>query len=92
MQAVTARWQATASCSSDRVPVTYPAPADAGEIQRQSAPAAADVENAIARVDAELRRNVALLGQLGGFETGIGRFEVGASAVRRKAGLGRSSG
>jgi hypothetical protein len=51
------------------------------EIQRQSSPATADVENALAWIDQELRRKMAFLGQLRIVERLIGALEIGAAVL-----------
>ena len=52
-----------------------------GEIERQAAPAAADVEHRGAGLDAELRREMALLGELRVVERLVRRFEIGAAIL-----------
>jgi hypothetical protein len=55
--------------------------ADLGEIERQSAPAAADVQDLRARLDSQLCGEMTFLGELGVVERLIGRFEVGAAIL-----------
>ena len=55
--------------------------ADAGEVERHAAPAAADVEHAGAGPDEELGRDEALLGELGLVERHVGALEVGAGVL-----------
>src|SRR4029077_5273790 len=51
------------------------------EIERQTAPAATDVEHLGAGRDAQLRRQMALLGQLRVVERLVARFEIGAAIL-----------
>ena len=51
------------------------------KIERQAAPAAADVEHLGAGLDAEFRREMALLGQLRVVERLVRRFEIGAAIL-----------
>ena len=62
------------------MPVTR-APQCFGEVKRKAAPAAADVEHALAGRCQELGREMALLGELGIVERLIGRFEIGAAIL-----------
>ena len=54
---------------------------DFGEIERQAAPAAADVEHLGAGLDAELRGEMPLLGKLSVVERLLGGFEIGAAVL-----------
>ena len=56
--------------------------ADAREIKRHAAPAAADVENRLARRNRELGGDMALLGLLRGVEPGERRLEIGAGILQ----------
>ena len=52
-----------------------------GEIERKPAPAGADVEHALAGLDQQLGREMALLGELGVVERLVGRLEIGAAVL-----------
>ena len=55
--------------------------AEFGEVERKPAPAAADVEHAMALADQELRGKVPLLGELRVVERLVGRLEIGAGVL-----------
>ena len=52
-----------------------------GQMQRETTPAATDVENAVVRLDQELGGEVPLLGQLRVFKRLIGMLEIGAGIL-----------
>ena len=52
-----------------------------GQMQRETTPAAADVENAVVRLDQELGREVPLLGELRVFQRLICMLEIGAGIL-----------
>ena len=52
-----------------------------GQVHREPAPAAADVEHAVVALDQELGRQVPLLGDLGVVEGLVGGLEVGAAIL-----------
>ena len=53
----------------------------AGEIERQTAPARADVEQAVARTDQKLRSKMAFLGKLSVVKRRIRRLEIAAAVL-----------